>query len=397
MALFAGALAFAPVTALAQEAPPTSNTPAADAIGPKALQNFSLNGTVTRAADQPVPVQPAPPKRQAAPQPKPSSPAAVTGTQPVSAPAAPRVRTAQADAPPPATIAAPERLRQSPASSPPSVAPPQVQGASAASVAPPSSFAPAPEPAGTLAANHGFSMLPWLLAALAGVIGGAFLLWRNRNREAFAGAAGPRMDAFVAPEPARAPAPRPAPPPRPAPAPEVVDPSSLGIVSTRLRPWIEIGFRPVRCILEDQRVVIDFELELFNSGSAPARGVLVEATLFNAGPTQDQQIGNFFANPVGAGERIVAIPPLQRVTVRTQVIAPREQVQAYELGGHQVFIPLIAFNALYSWGNGQGQTSTSYLLGRDTKSEKLGPFRLDLGPRIFRGIAARPLPSSVRN
>jgi hypothetical protein len=137
-------------------------------------------------------------------------------------------------------------------------------------------------------------MLPWLLAALAVAIGGAFLLWRNRSREAYAG--GPQVDAFVAPEPA--PAPRAA-PPRPAPAGEVVDPSSLGLVSTRLRPWIEIGFHPTRCILEGQRVVVDFELELFNSGSAPARGVLVEASLFNAGPTQDQQIGSFFATLVG--------------------------------------------------------------------------------------------------
>jgi hypothetical protein len=123
---------------------------------------------------------------------------------------------------------------------------------------------------------------------------------------------------------------------------------------------------------------------------------LVEASLINAGPPQDQQIGSFFANPVGAGERIVAIPPLQRVAVRTQVIAPRDQVQAYELGGRQVFIPLIAFNALYSWSSGEGQTSASYLLGRDTKGEKMGPFRLDLGPRIFRDVAARLLPAGVR-
>lgn len=144
-------------------------------------------------------------------------------------------------------------------------------------------------------------------------------------------------------------------------------------------------------------MTIELELELFNSGSAPARAVLAEASLFNAGPTQDQEIGAFFTRPVGEGERIIAIPPLKRVAMKTQVAVPRAQVQAYELGGHQVFVPLIAFNALYSWSGGQGQTSASYLLGRDTKSEKMGPFRLDLGPRIFRGIAARLLPAAVRN
>jgi len=58
---------------------------------------------------------------------------------------------------------------------------------------------------------------------------------------------------------------------------------------------------------------------------------------------------------------------------------------------------LIGFNALYRWSGGDGQTSNSYLLGRETKSEKLAPFRLDLGPRIFRGLGARQHSLSVRN
>jgi len=66
------------------------------------------------------------------------------------------------------------------------------------------------------------------------------------------------------------------------------------------------------------------------------------------------------------------------------------------IGGRQVFVPLIAFNTLYSWSTGEGQTSASYLLGRDTKSEKLAPFRLDHGAREFSGLGARPLPSGVR-
>jgi hypothetical protein len=82
--------------------------------------------------------------------------------------------------------------------------------------------------------------------------------------------------------------------------------------------------------------------------------------------------------------------------MRTQVFATREQLQAYEVGGRQVFVPLIGFNALYTWSGGEGQTSASYLLGRDTKGDKMGPFRLDLGPHIFRSIAGRLLPVGVR-
>ena len=149
-------------------------------------------------------------------------------------------------------------------------------------------------------------------------------------------------------------------------------------------------------MVQADRVTVEFELELFNSGSAPARAVLVEAKLFNAGPDQDAQIAQFFASPAGAGERVAVIPPLKRLTVRSHAVALRDHVLAYELAGHPVFVPLVGFNALYSWSGGEGQTSVSHLVGRDTKGEKLGPFRLDLGPHIFRNLGARLLPTGIR-
>jgi len=403
-ALAAGALALVPAMALAQEAPPASSAPT-DAVGPKELQNFTLNGTVTRPADQPVAVPPASTRRQpraqaqSAPPPAVSRPSTAAAVQSAlaDAPVPRRSEAESAEAPPQRSSPSPspEPIRQSPPSSSVTIALPKLDSgsvaasaASAPAAAP--SFGPDPRPAGTLAPAHGFSLLPWLLAALALGAGGAFLFWRNRGHEAFAG--GPQVDSFIAPVPPPAPRRTPSPPPQPASKP--APPALAGVVSTRLRPWIDVGFHPLRCILEDQRVIVQFEIELFNSGSAPARGVLVEATLFNAG--QDAQIGNFFANPVGTGERIAAITPLKRITIRTQVAVPREQVQAYELAGRQVFVPVIAFNTLYSGSGGDGQTSVSYLLGRDTKGEKMGPFRFDLGPRIFRSVAARLLPAGIR-
>ena len=81
--------------------------------------------------------------------------------------------------------------------------------------------------------------------------------------------------------------------------------------------------------------------------------------------------------------------------VKTKVVAPRANVRLVEIAGRNVFVPLIAFNALYGWATGEGQTSASYMLGRNTKSDKLAPFRLDLGPRIVRSVGARALPIAV--
>ena len=54
-------------------------------------------------------------------------------------------------------------------------------------------------------------------------------------------------------------------------------------------------------------------------------------------------------------------------------------------------MPLVAFNILFRSGTGEGHASASFLVGRGSdEDEKLAPFRLDLGPRIFRGLSARP-------
>jgi len=371
-------LLLGPMPALAQNAAqPATNAPAPETIGPRELQDFSLNGTVTRPAETPSPT-PRPQTRQPAPAPteragvsetprsagsqRPAVPQASRSTEPTSSARASAGQALGFDMPGAAT--GPTGLPDS---------------------APQPGFSPEADSSQPTVPVRNLPLWPWL--ALAAVVGAAaaFLLWRRRSREALAG--GPVADAYIAPEPAPQP-PQPAPPQAPA--------LPAGIVSTRLRPWVDLAFAPISCVVDEEQVTIEFEIQLYNSGSAPARDILVEASLFNAGATQDQDIGAFFAKPAGEGERIPSLPPLQRMTIRNALVAPRANIQQFELGGRQVFVPLVAFNALYVWGGGKGQTSASYLLGRETKGEKLGPLRADLGPRAFTGLGIRPLPGGVR-
>ena len=379
LAMVAAGIALAPLPALAQTAPAT-NTPAADAIGPRELQNFSLNGTVTKPADGPA--------TTAAPRPR-ASVAKPAGDQ--TATAAPRAASAE---PRETTLRREAPAAQPSTSSQPSLDFPAPTAATPASVAQPGFTAPASEPAlppAPLAPEQKILLWPWLL--LAAVLGAAaaFLLWRRRPHPALAD--GPEFEAYVAPEPA--PPPRPAPPP--VPAPEAAPPKPVGIVSSRLRPWVDVAFMPLGCLVDEERVTIEFEVQLTNTGGAPARDLLVEASMFNAGATQEQDIGAFFARPQGQGERIETIAPLQNVSIRTSLVAPRQNIQLFELGGHQVFVPLIAFNVLYRLSNGPAQTSVAYMLGRDTTSDKLGPFRVDNAPRTFPKLGTHPLPIGVRN
>ena len=366
----------APMAAHAQDAAPATNTPATDTIGPRELQNFTLNGTVTRPA-------PATPAR----------------TAPTPAATQPRSTAPSAASPPRDRAPSPARPQSAPTASvstalPPATALPEATTpAPTGSLAPPTSFEPTPiAPAGTSASSSS-EYVPWLLALILLGAGAGFYAWRRRSPPRYATAGG-ALDMLVAAEPAIAPPlPRAAPPRADPPQPAA---ASSGIVSTRLRPWLEIQFSPGRCVVEENGATIEFDVEVVNSGTAPARDVLVEASMFNAGPDQDQEIGAFFAHPVAKGERIAAIPPLRSVSLKSAVSLTRDQMRQYEVGGRRLFVPLIGFNALYSWTGGDGQTSASYLVGRDTSADKMAPLRLDLGPRTFRGLGARQHNVGVR-
>jgi hypothetical protein len=130
---------------------------------------------------------------------------------------------------------------------------------------------------------------------------------------------------------------------------------------------------------------------LSNSGSAPARDVLVEAKLVPCHAGQDQEIAAFFQHPEATGDRMAGIPPFGRVALKSAVRLPLDQLHSFEVEGRKLFVPLIALNILFRSSGGEGQASASFLVGRgNDDDEKLAPFRLDLGPRIFRGLSARP-------
>ena len=373
------------VPARAQQAENTTAPPPSQVVGPPQLKDFTLNGTVTRTPTTAPAQQAAPQQRQA------TRAATAPQTRPPSEPSTPARKPSQS-----------AEINASPSEADTSPAVQSVPSDEALLLPepapPPLDQSPAPVSTSPAAAASGRAqLLPWIAAALAlaGALGW-FFLRRPRERYAVAGGTTDLLDSLVPAElspagnaqkpPAAAqesarPAPAPTPEPKPQPS---------GIVSTRLRPWLEFEVTLGRAIVDDKKAALEFHLSVFNSGSIAARNVLVEASLFNAGPHQDAQIQGFFNAPLGQGDPIEAITPMQRISIDSAVILPRDQVQPIEFEGRLLFVPLIAFSALYAWpGGGPGQTSASYLVGKQTDGEKLAPLRLDLGPRLFRNLAVR--------
>jgi hypothetical protein len=376
MGLLAGALAAMP--AVAQDnAVATNNSAPTEVIGPPQLRDFSLNGTVTRQATPPATTRATPPATRPATTPAPTT--TRQSTRPTAAEPLDRV----------------PNLPAEPAVSRPVAQQPTVveRQAPVADAAPETPLTRIPETQLPGESGSGFTLWPWLLAGLAAAGAALYLFRRNQQQRAryqAAGVGAVDLGDALHPEQPTEPlhrAPVAVPPARPA---------STGIISSRLRPDLDIELLPERAVVDENGATIEFHVAVRNNGSAPARDVHVEACIVNAGPAQDQELGAFFAHPGARGNPIPQINPMTEITLKSTVRLPPDLMRGYEVEGRKLFVPLVGVNALYRGPAGPAQTSASYLVGRDGKGEKMAPFRLDLGPRIFRGLGVRPHTMGLR-
>jgi hypothetical protein len=362
--IFSG-LAAAGAPALAQNE--TSNT-----IGPPQLKDFSLPGQRTT-----------PPAATPTPVPTPAPPAAAPRTPAAAAPAPARDRPAGSQPRPAAPAAsnedAPAAAAPAPAASQPAVPAPvaepvePVPPPAAESLPPASVPVPESEGAGWLWPAAGGALL--LLAAAA-----FFLL---RRRRALAESDRARDSAREEIGAALVAEPRPAPPP-PAPA--------AAAIPAAPRPWLELDIAPERAAATEHEVYVRYALTLTNTGESDARNIRIDPRLFNAGA--EGEMLSFFQGPIHSesGSPHVVIPPGGSLKLNGQVALPNAELREVELAGKRIFVPMVAINVAYDWAEGgAGRTSRSWLVGREAEvpTEKMGPFRLDLGPRIYRSVGRR--------
>ncbi len=346
-------------------------------IGPPQLRDFSLepqNRVVTQPESgpsiTPLPEAPQPPLVRVAPPPA-AEPRATTPPRE----AVPR-ETARTQ-PAPASAAASAQPSAAAPTSVPEASPPvaEIQIEAPSSAPPAREFAenvpesaeeaPAPQES-----NAGFNWL-YALPALVLVLIGAALLRRRRGGGETASK-----------------------PVRPVAAPAVASPSRPR-PEPGMRPWLELELKTERATFNDTEASVNFELEIRNSGKSEAKNLRIDVKMFNGSEQQDKEIGAFFRTAgrestrlnlpvIGAGESGV---------IKGEVGLPRDQMRALRLDDRMLFIPVIAVNALYDCDDGRtGQTSRSYIVGRElqAESERMGAFRVDQGPRIWRTVGQRP-------
>jgi len=137
---------------------------------------------------------------------------------------------------------------------------------------------------------------------------------------------------------------------------------------------------------------------LFNSGSAAARDVSIEARLFNAGTNQDVELSDFFTAGRARGDPIPQIAPYARIPLRSAVRLTRAEIREYEVEGRKLFMPLVAISVRYRWSGGEGQSAAGFLVGQGkVGQEKLAPLGLDRGARSWKGLGARRYEKGLRS
>jgi hypothetical protein len=325
-------------------------------IGPPQLKDFTLEGRRQVVAPQPF---------------RPPTPAVTppaTAEPRVEAPERPRTER---------TVAAPRRepTATQPTSPTETQPPPQPPGADQP-VAPEPAPASAPAaPAADATSAGRFETLPsWLYAILAAAILallGLVAVRRRRRRRDEVEPVFEERAAEMAPAPVK---------PRPDPIP---------------RPWLELALKAERASFTDSEAELQFELEISNKGGSAARNLRIDVKMFNGGvDQQDREIGTFFRTAGREATKLHLSEVAAGITgvIQGRVTLAREEMRAVKLDERLLFIPVVAVNALYDWGEGRtGQTSKSYVIGRELQqtSEKMGAFRVDQGPRVWRTVAQR--------
>jgi hypothetical protein len=374
VALLALAAGLATPGAAAQQTQPQAPEQGAP-IGPPQLRDFDLAPRNRPTAQpRPTPTLPTPPAAQPQPTNRTAERAAPSQSAPRVAPTRetdPSVRApVREDAPPPAQPAAP--TAQIPANTAPVTTPAPNDDAPAPRPAP---AADTPAPTNRLGDSDGVPLWLILLGGLGlGVV--AYVALSRRK------AATRRREALPEPEAIPAAAVTPTAPrvPRPDPVP---------------RPWLEIELTPERTTADPEESIVEFEMTIRNNGGSVAKNVRLQAKLVCSTPEQDKEIAAFHRMKPGEHRtlEIPDIPAGQELKLKGRVDVKREDIKALRMDQRLIWVPLVAVNAFYEWGGARtGQTSKSFLVGREQPEakDKMAPFRLDLGPRVYRTVGQRP-------
>ena len=182
--------------------------------------------------------------------------------------------------------------------------------------------------------------------------------------------------------------------PKAAPELEMLGAAASAPQKPRARPELEMRFIPESATLGFANLNLRGELKITNIGKAMARGVTLSTTAICASEQQQAQIDMFF-NTDPAAQTIDNIRKGDRLTATIEIMIPRSELSSYAYQDREICIPIILAHIAYHGVQDGSDYSTRLcaMIGREAvpPGAKLGPLRIDQGPRSFDGLGQRDI------
>ena len=236
---------------------------------------------------------------------------------------------------------------------------------------------------------------PWLLAALA-LLGGLAYYLRSRTsrwqpavgvplNEVKPDADGDTALRDASPGKATPAPPLAAPPPAPAAVAAPVAQSGEGI---------EVTFLPDYAAATFTRVAMRYAVTVRNTGAEPVKGLALRAAMIPASARQDAEVAAFIADESSdVVHRIESLAPGEAIEIEGEMALPLNEARPVRYGQRLLFVPVAAFAFRFTRDKRTCLVPLAYMVGVDSGGAqgKMGPLRLDLGPKTYSQVGQRPL------
>jgi LPXTG-motif cell wall-anchored protein len=161
------------------------------------------------------------------------------------------------------------------------------------------------------------------------------------------------------------------------------------------RPDLDISFVPEKATIGLVNLTIKGQLHIINKGSVEADAMYLHAGVISASDEQDNLMTGFFAASADFDKDLGAAKSGERIGLEMDLQIPLNELPAYALGNQKMLVPIILIRVVYKWGAMQqrDEARLSCIIGREANppKPKMGPLRMDMGPRSFANLGQRPV------
>jgi outer membrane biosynthesis protein TonB len=182
--------------------------------------------------------------------------------------------------------------------------------------------------------------------------------------------------------------------PKPAPSP-ASPPAKLPALAEAKSADVSITFIPEKATISFTNLTVQGQLQIANESKVLAKDMQLRAVLLSASSQQQLAIDTFFSDPTQiAPNALGEAKPGERLGLSLELSVPLSEMQTFPLGDQRLLVPILVASLSYAGDN--DETSAAHLacmIGREAQppKPKMGPLRLDKGPRSFAPLGQRPV------